>query len=44
MLVKYIEPRLGSLPDGEVNPEIVADFRAKLEAAGVGRQSVRQSL
>jgi integrase len=44
MLVKHIEPRLGSLPVGEVNPEIVADFRAKLEAAGVGRHSVRQSL
>jgi integrase len=44
MLVKHIEPRLGSLPVGEVTPEIVADFRAKLEAAGVGRHSVRQSL
>lgn len=44
MLVKHIEPRLGSLPVGEVNPEIVADFRAKLEAAAVGRHSVRQSL
>jgi integrase len=44
MLVRHIEPRLGSLPVGEVNPEIVADFRAKLEAAGVGRHSVRQSL
>jgi hypothetical protein len=44
MLVKHIEPRLGSLPVGEINPEIVADFRAKLEAAGVGRHSVRQSL
>lgn len=44
MLVKHIEPRLGSLSVGEVTPEIVADFRAKLEAARVGRHSVRQSL
>jgi integrase len=44
MLVSHIEPRLGSLPVGEISPEVVADFRAKLEAAGVGRHSVRQSL
>lgn len=29
---------------GDISPEVVADFRAKLEAAGVGRHSVRQSL
>lgn len=44
MLVKHIEPRLGSMPVGEVTPELVADFRGSLEAAGVGRHSVRQSL
>jgi hypothetical protein len=27
-----------------VNAEVVADFRARLEAAGVGRHSVRQSM
>jgi hypothetical protein len=37
MLVSHIEPRLGSLPVGETSPEVVADYRAKLEAAGVGR-------
>ena len=44
MLVKHIEPRLGSMPVGEITPEVVADFRARLEAAGVGRHSVRQSM
>lgn len=29
---------------GEVNAEVIADFQAKLEAAGVGRHSVRQSM
>lgn len=44
MLVNHIEPRLGSMRVGEISPEIVADFRARLEAAGVGRHSVRQSM
>jgi hypothetical protein len=44
MLVKHIERRLGGLRVGEVSPEIVADFRMRLEAAGVGRHSVRLSL
>jgi integrase len=44
MLVKHIERRLGGLRVGEVSPEIVADFRRRLEAAGVGRHSVRLSL
>ena len=44
MLVKHIEPRLGSMPVGEITPEVIADFRARLEAAGVGRHSVRQSM
>ena len=44
MLVNHIEPRLRSMRVGEISPEIVADFRARLEAAGVGRHSVRQSM
>ena len=44
MLVTHIEPRLGSMRVGEVSAEVVADFRAKLEAAGVGRHCVRQSM
>src|SRR4051812_46676364 len=44
MLAKHIEPRLGSLRIGEVSPEVVPDFRQRLEAAGVGRHSVRLSL
>jgi integrase len=44
MLVSHIQPRLGAMRVGEVNAEVIADFRAKLEAAGVGRHSVRQSM
>jgi integrase len=44
MLLSHIQPRLGAMRVGEVNAEVIADFRAKLEAAGVGRHSVRQSL
>jgi integrase len=44
MLVSHVQPRLGAMRVGEVNAEVVADFRAKLEAAGVGRHSVRQSM
>jgi hypothetical protein len=44
ILAKHIERRLGGLRVGEVSPEVVADFRRRLEAAGVGRHSVRLSL
>jgi integrase len=44
MLVKHIQPRLGSMRVGEVTPEVVADFRARLERSGVGRDSVRVSM
>jgi integrase len=44
MLVSHIQPRLGAMRVGEVNAEVIADFRAKLETAGVGRHSVRQSM
>jgi integrase len=44
MLVSHVHPRLGAMRVGEVNAEVIADFRAKLEAAGVGRHSVRQSM
>jgi hypothetical protein len=44
MLMSHIEPRLGAMRVGEVTAEVVADFRARLEAAGVGRHSVRQSM
>lgn len=44
MLVSHVQPRLGAMRVGEVNAEVVADFRAKLEAGGVGRHSVRQSM
>jgi integrase len=44
MLVSHVQPRLGAMRVGEVNAEVIADFRAKLEAAGVGRHSVRQSM
>jgi integrase len=44
MLVSHVQPRLGAMRVAEVNAEVIADFRAKLEAAGVGRHSVRQSM
>lgn len=44
LLDSHIVPRLGSLRVGEVTPEVVADFRAQLERAGVGRDSVRVAL
>jgi integrase len=44
MLDKHVVPRLGGLRIREVTPEVVADFRARLEAAGVGRDSVRVSM
>ena len=40
----YIDQRLGALKVGDVTPEVVADFRAQLEAAGVGRHAVRLSM
>ncbi|MCA1678907.1 MAG: tyrosine-type recombinase/integrase [Actinobacteria bacterium] len=44
MLVSYVQPRLGRMRVGDITPEVVADFRERLEAAGVGRHSVRLSL
>lgn len=44
MLVSPVQPRLGAMLVGEVTPEVIADFRAKLEASRVGRHSVRQSM
>ena len=44
MLVKHIEPKLGSMPVPEITPEVIADFRARLEAGGVRRHIVRQSM
>ena len=44
MLASHIQPHLGSMRLVAVTPEVVADFRARLEGAGVGRHSVRQSL
>lgn len=44
LLDSHIVPRLGSLRVGEVSPEVIADFRAQLERAGVGRDFVRVSL
>jgi integrase len=40
----YIDQRLGAMTVGEVTPEVVADFRAQLEATGVGRHAVRLSM
>jgi integrase len=43
MLVKHIQPGLGAARVGEITPERVAEFRARLERDGVGRDSVRVS-
>ena len=40
----YIDQLLGALKVGEITPETVADFRAQLERAGVGRHAVRLSM
>lgn len=40
----YIDRRLGGIRVGDVTPEVVAEFRAQLEAAGVGRHAVRLSM
>ena len=44
LLDAHVIPRLGELRLREVTPELVAVFRAELEAAGVGRDSVRVSM
>jgi site-specific recombinase XerD len=44
LLTKHIQPRLGFYRLREITPEVVADFRADLEAAGVGRHAVRVSM
>jgi len=44
LLTNHIEPRLGFYRLREVTPEVIADFRSALEAAGVGRHAVRVSL
>ena len=44
LLTNYIEPRLGFYRLRDVTPEVIADFRSELEAAGVGRHAVRVSL
>lgn len=44
MLKQHVNRRLGSLRLWEVTPEVVADFRAQLERAGVGRDAVRVSM
>ena len=44
MLDAHVVPRLGSRRVRDVSPNVVRDFRAKLEASGVGRDSVRKSL
>jgi integrase len=44
ILAKHVVPRLGDYRVGEVTPEVVADFRAQLESAGVGRHAVRVSM
>jgi hypothetical protein len=44
ILAKHVVPRLGEYRLGDVTPEVVADFRAQLESAGVGRHAVRVSM
>ena len=44
LLAKHVQPRLGFYRLRGVTPEVVADFRAALEAAGVGRHAVRVSM
>jgi integrase len=44
ILAKHVVPRLGDYRVGELTPEVVADFRAQLESAGVGRHAVRVSM
>jgi integrase len=44
VLSKHVVGRLGGHRVGEITPEVVADFRAQLERAGVGRHAVRIAL
>ena len=44
MLDKHVIPRVGTLRVRDVKPNVVRELRAKLERAGVGRDSVRKSL
>jgi integrase len=44
LLANHIQPRLGFYKLREITPEVIADFRADLEAAGVGRHAVRVSM
>lgn len=44
LLTNHIQPRLGFYRLRDVTPEVIADFRADLEAAGVGRHAVRVSM
>jgi integrase len=43
LLTNHIQPRLGFYRLREITPDVVADFRAELEKAGVGRHAVRVS-
>lgn len=44
VLASYIRPRLGHHRLREITPEILMDFRARLEQKGIGRDTVRVSL
>jgi integrase len=44
LLKQHVQPRLGFYKLREITPEVVADFRADLEAAGVGRHAVRVAM
>ena len=44
LLTNHLQPRLGFYKLREITPEVVADFRADLESAGVGRHAVRVSM
>lgn len=44
VLDAHVIPRLGRLRLRDVKPGVVADFRARLERAGVGRDAVRKSM
>lgn len=44
LLDAHVVPRLGSRRVRDVTPNVVRDFRARLERSGVGRDSVRKSL
>lgn len=44
VLDAHVVPRLGNRCVRDLSPNVVRDFRAKLERSGVGRDSVRKSL